>query len=205
MKYSNYDIVFQEVPDEITLAINIANCPHHCDGCHSPFLSEDIGRYIDDDIDAIIKKYEGMITCVCFMGGDQCVDDLLSLIKKVHSYGLKAALYSGIDDASLFEGKIEIGVNGQEAFTKPSGSFCSEMHANNRLFEVAAILDYLKIGSYKKELGGLATKGTNQHMYKREFCQVPMYDKENGRRIPGKTTIKYCWKDITYRFQKELK
>ena len=27
LKYANFDIVFQEVPDEVTLAINISNCP----------------------------------------------------------------------------------------------------------------------------------------------------------------------------------
>ena len=35
LKYANYDIVFQEVPDEVTLAINISNCPNH--------ISEPIG------------------------------------------------------------------------------------------------------------------------------------------------------------------
>ena len=35
LKYANFDVVFQEVPDEVTLAINITNCPNQCPGCHS--------------------------------------------------------------------------------------------------------------------------------------------------------------------------
>ena len=37
LKYANFDIVFQEVPDEVTLAINISNCPNQCVGCHSKY------------------------------------------------------------------------------------------------------------------------------------------------------------------------
>ena len=43
LKYVNTGIVFQEIPDEVTLAINISNCPCHCPGCHSKFLWEDGG------------------------------------------------------------------------------------------------------------------------------------------------------------------
>ena len=32
LNYYNYDIVCQEIPDEITLAINITGCPNHCQG-----------------------------------------------------------------------------------------------------------------------------------------------------------------------------
>ena len=36
-------VVFLEIPDEICCAINISNCPHRCDGCHSQYLRKDIG------------------------------------------------------------------------------------------------------------------------------------------------------------------
>ena len=49
VKYYNYDIVFAEIPDETTLALNITNCPNRCRGCHSPHLQKDIGRILDDD------------------------------------------------------------------------------------------------------------------------------------------------------------
>ena len=37
LKYVNTQEVFQEFPDEITLAINISKCPCHCRGCHSNY------------------------------------------------------------------------------------------------------------------------------------------------------------------------
>ena len=43
MKYVNESVVFAEIPDEVTLAINISNCPCRCPGCHSKFLWGDIG------------------------------------------------------------------------------------------------------------------------------------------------------------------
>ena len=44
VKYVNTEVVFEEIPDEITLAINVSNCPNQCPGCHSPYLREDIGE-----------------------------------------------------------------------------------------------------------------------------------------------------------------
>ena len=44
LKYANFDIVFQEVPEEVTLAINISNCPNQCPGCHSKYLWENKGK-----------------------------------------------------------------------------------------------------------------------------------------------------------------
>ena len=35
LKYVNTAVVFQEIPDEVTLAINISGCPCRCPGCHS--------------------------------------------------------------------------------------------------------------------------------------------------------------------------
>ena len=43
MKYVNTGVVFQEIPDETTLSINISNCPCHCMGCHSEYLWDDVG------------------------------------------------------------------------------------------------------------------------------------------------------------------
>ena len=70
MKYLDTKIVFQEVPDEISLAINITGCPCNCDGCHSPYLAEDTGEILSEKaLSALIEANLG-ITCVCFMGGD---------------------------------------------------------------------------------------------------------------------------------------
>ena len=64
LKYVNSDIVFQEIPDEVTLAINISNCPCHCPGCHSHYLWEDIGLPLNTNaIDAFVEEYGDRITC----------------------------------------------------------------------------------------------------------------------------------------------
>ena len=77
LKYHNYDIVFQEIPDEVTLAVNLTNCPHRCVGCHSPHLREDIGEVLNEKaMDSLLKKYGKQITCVCFMGGDGQAQDV---------------------------------------------------------------------------------------------------------------------------------
>lgn len=101
LKYLSTAIVFQEVPDEISLAINISGCPHRCEGCHSQHLWEYKGNYVSDDIESLIEKYDGYITCVCFMGGDQNLEELNELGELIHNKGLKVCLYSGDDTLKL--------------------------------------------------------------------------------------------------------
>ena len=86
MKVASYDIVFQEVPGEVTLALNISGCPCHCKGCHSPHLWEDTGEPLTTDLlDDLIARYAGLITCVAFMGGDQDPAEVLRLAEYVKS------------------------------------------------------------------------------------------------------------------------
>lgn len=101
LKYVNYEITFSEVPDEISLCINISNCPCHCKGCHSPYLAEDIGSELTlDSLHQLISDNKG-ITCVCFMGGDcspKEINHLASIVKEY--YNLKTAWYSGVQALS---------------------------------------------------------------------------------------------------------
>ena len=134
LKYYNYDIVFQEIPDEVTLAVNLTNCPHRCVGCHSPHLREDIGDVLNDrTLDSLLKKYGQQITCVCFMGGDGQANDVETLAKHLRQHSkLKVAWYSG----------------------------------NAMLPHNAQLFDYVKVGGYKPELGGLRSRTTNQRLYR---------------------------------------
>jgi len=97
LKYSNYEITFAEVPDEISLCINLTNCPHRCVGCHSPWLQKDSGiplTYVE--LVKLIKQNAG-VTCICFMGGDKEpweVVRLAKLIREDFEY-YKIAWYSG--------------------------------------------------------------------------------------------------------------
>lgn len=97
LRFHNYDIVFQEIPDEVTLAINITHCPNGCEGCHSPHLQQDIGEELSTSaIDTLLAKYADDITCFCFMGGDRDVTELERLAAYVREHSdLKIGWYSG--------------------------------------------------------------------------------------------------------------
>ena len=136
-KYYNAMVVFEEIPDEITLAINITNCPCHCKGCHSKFLWEDIGTELTfEELERLIKENDG-ITCVCFMGGDANPKEISELAKKItESYKqLRIGWYSGKDELSE---DIDI-----------------------------SLFNYIKIGHYDENLGGLNKETTNQRLYRR--------------------------------------
>lgn len=98
LKYKGYCIALQEVPNEISLTISISGCPHKCEGCHSKYLWEYDGNYITDDLPYLINKYQEYISCVCFMGGDQNMNELAALCNYAHTRGYKCCLYTGLDD-----------------------------------------------------------------------------------------------------------
>ena len=140
LRYTDYDIVFQEVPDEITLAINISNCPNRCKGCHSPYLLKDIGEPLtEENLSALLKKYGKAITCVCFMGGDASPADIEQLAEYLHRQTVapvKVGWYSGKSELSP---AIDLD-----------------------------FFEYIKLGPYIEHLGGLKSPTTNQRFYRIE-------------------------------------
>lgn len=144
LKYDGYAVVFQEVPNEVSLAINITGCPHRCKGCHSPHLWEDTGNSMLADLPYLLDKYSGLITCVCFMGGDHCPDELKTGCKLAHENGLKTCLYTGIESISDVES-----------------------------LNLADYFDYIKVGSYDELKGGLTSKTTNQRFYVNNMDGTP--------------------------------
>ena len=97
LKYLNTQVVFQEVPDEISLAINITQCPNRCKGCHSSYLQEDTGEVLSkSELSKLILNNKG-ITCILFMGGDNDRKYLNTLAKFIkNEYDLKVGYYSGL-------------------------------------------------------------------------------------------------------------
>lgn len=138
LKYVNTGVVFQEIPDETTLSVNISNCPNHCPGCHSRYLWEDVGEVLDEAaIDTILSQVQDHITCICFMGGDADMERVQQLSDYVHAAypGLKTGWYSG---------KIRLpGWVDRQKF------------------------DYIKIGPYIAHLGPLNKPTTNQRLYRK--------------------------------------
>ena len=99
LKYYSSAVVFQEIPDEITLAIEITGCPHRCQDCHSPWLREDIGEPLTPSVLLDLVKQHPDISCVCFMGGDASHSYICYLadVLRLNAPHLKIAMYSGDD------------------------------------------------------------------------------------------------------------
>ena len=137
LKCCSYDVVCQEIPDEITLAVNISGCPNRCPGCHSPWLWEDEGEDLTEELlSALMDRYASAVTCFCFMGGDADPAEVERLARRIRDAypHLKTAWYSGRESL-------------------PDG------------FDLK-VLDFLKLGPYKAELGALKSPSTNQALYR---------------------------------------
>lgn len=136
LKYLNTQVTFAEIPDEITLCINITGCRIGCKGCHSSYLAEDIGEALNTiELFTLIDAANG-ITCVCFMGGDSDPEwvNRLALETKFYRPDLKIAWYSGRQELS------------------------NKINLDN--------FDYIKLGPYDQNIGGLSSPTTNQVFYK---------------------------------------
>ena len=137
LKYVNTGVVFQEIPDEVTLAINISNCPCRCPGCHSRYLWDDVGLPLTTGaIDAFVEQYGRDITCIAFMGGDaepKAVGQLAQYIHEEHPQ-FHVAWYSGRTVISPLADRQDF--------------------------------DYIKIGPYIRHLGPLKSPTTNQRLYR---------------------------------------
>ena len=172
LKYVPEDtqVVFEEIPDEVTLAINVSNCPHHCPGCHSPYLQENVGEDLyGETLIKLITENEG-VTCILFMGEGKDEDALFKLIDLLrHFYGnsIKIGLYTGSNHVSEF------------------------------LWEN---LDYIKLGPYIEELGPLNNPTTNQRLYKYDkdyFNEYPSYMIDGKYRANWRDITERFWRKGT--------
>jgi len=124
-------IVFQEVPNQISLCFCVTGCPLRCEGCHSPELrNPELGEILfPKDYHDLLLKYKGLATNVLFMGGEWYPKLLGEYLDIAQVTGYTTCLYTG-------------------EYIVP----------NN----ILAYLDYIKVGPYKIEKGGLSSKDTNQ-------------------------------------------
>jgi anaerobic ribonucleoside-triphosphate reductase activating protein len=136
MKYVDTKIVFRELPDEITLAINISGCPCHCPGCHSSYLSEDIGTPLNPQtLQQLIQDKSG-ITAICLMGGDAYPFEIAGIAQWIKQHtDLHVGWYSGRQELP------------------PDISLSLEY------------FNYIKLGPYVESLGPLDNPNTNQRLY----------------------------------------
>ena len=88
-------VVLEEIPDRVSLAVDISNCRGNCTGCHSPFLKKDIGRELTPEvIDTLVADNFG-VNCFLFLGEGRDPETLWDLADHVRSLGLEVAVYSG--------------------------------------------------------------------------------------------------------------
>ena len=137
LKYLNTQVTFTEVPDEITLCINITGCKNGCKNCHSSYLAQDIGKPLNkSSLSELIEGNKG-VSCVSFMGGDNDAIHLVALASWVKTHtNLKVAWYSGRQELA--------------------GIVARQLQW----------FDFIKLGPYKEEFGPLNSRTTNQRFYK---------------------------------------
>ena len=156
LKYVDSVVTFSEIPDEITLCINISNCPCHCKGCHSSYLAEDIGEELNiDSLHELISNNKG-ITCISFMGGDSNpkeVDHLASIVKEY--YSLKTAWYSGVQALSKDFNIEPFSFIKLGPYIEELGPLNSKT-TNQRLYRI--VLDYYDDGTSGYELEDITHK-----------------------------------------------
>lgn len=103
IRFATQQIVWQEVPHETSLAFLITGCPLGCKGCHSvESWKRGSGQILTEIyLTEQLKKYQGFITCVLFMGGEWLPEKLLPLLKLARNQGLETCLYTGLERHEL--------------------------------------------------------------------------------------------------------
>lgn len=158
MYFSEPQIVFQEVPDEISLALSISGCDLGCKGCHS---AQTWGythgeKLTEEKIINFINKYKGMFSCFLFYGGEWLEEELIVFFSIIKKHNIKICLYTGL---TFDEFKL-------------------------KNYQLLNYLDFLKVGRWIKERGGLNSLTTNQI-----FLSVKK-DRDN-----------FIFKNLNYKFQ----
>lgn len=136
LRFTREQIVWQEVPGEVSLAFLISGCQLHCKGCHSSdSWQAQCGTMLTKAyLQERLTQYQGLISCVLFMGGEWQANTLYSLLDLTQQAGLKTCLYTGLEEAELI----------QQAPL------------------LLSKLTFLKTGRWQAELGGLDSATTNQ-------------------------------------------
>ena len=151
LRYTDTQVVFREVPGEITLAVNISGCPVRCPECHSKWLWEDRGLELTEEKLRLLVSANRGVSCVALMGGDAHPKETVRLLASVKARfpELKTCWYSG---RSL---------------------------VRDRLFLADCPPDYLKVGPFDPAYGPLDSPNTNQRMYRITRKEDGAYDYED--------------------------
>lgn len=136
LKYLETMVTFSEFPTEVALCINISGCPIKCPDCHSKQLWEDVGTNLTISNVVNLIEQNKGISLVGLMGGD--ADSL-------HINAIASYIKDHYPDIKVgwYSGKPKLSKN-----------------------IILRNFDYIKLGPYIKDKGGLDSKTTNQRFYK---------------------------------------
>lgn len=134
-------VVFQEVPDEISLCFLITGCNIGCKGCHSSeSWNPTSGFHLSlEHFTKKISEYKDMVSCILFLGGEWESRTLSHFLTVAKNHGYKTCLYTGLE--------------------------LNEFMSNEDTKSLLSCLDFLKTGKWVSELGGLNSLTTNQRFY----------------------------------------
>lgn len=135
LKFYSKQVVFQEVPNEISISFSIAGCPLKCPGCSwKTAVSSMLEKQLTDEYYyKALEEYTNLASCVLFYGGEWDKQDLIHKLQIAKSMNYKTCLYTGL------------------TFKKVDK-------------EIIDNLDYIKVGPYIAALGGLDSPKTNQKL-----------------------------------------
>lgn len=132
MFYSYPQEVLQEVPGEISLALSISGCPLRCKGCHSQ--------------ETYKKDF-----------GKELTEQELDRLLKKHKHISCVLFYGGEWEIDTLTNYL-IKIKNKGLKTALYSGFELDFFSN----EFLKHLDFIKVGSYIEELGGLGSENTNQ-------------------------------------------
>ncbi|MDO5668086.1 MAG: anaerobic ribonucleoside-triphosphate reductase activating protein [Alcaligenaceae bacterium] len=133
LRYRHEEVVWIEVPGEVSLAYQFTGCPLRCKGCHSADTWKvNSGQLLSlDYFSQRLQQYKHLISCVLFMGGEWLSEQLVPYLQLAKDNNLKTCLYTGLEKEQV-----------------PT--------------QLLPLLDYLKTGPWIPELGGLDNPNSNQ-------------------------------------------
>ena len=141
LRYSGQDILFREIPGEISLAFYITGCPHNCKGCHwtkynIPNDQEQFDVLNISHIEDQLYKYSGFISNVLFFGGDWEPEILEQMAIFIKNYKLKTSLYTGLTMVELADSCITWNCWDYIKFGPWTGKPLSDKNTNQRLIDI---------------------------------------------------------------------
>lgn len=139
LHYTEFCLSPYEVPGEQSLCIYISGCINKCPNCHYPELQmPDNGEVLSIYYADIVELYLEQASCVCFLG----------------------------EGTGLAEEKEELVAYAEYAHAKKLKT-CLYSGRDTFIETWMLIFDYIKLGSYREELGTLDSPTTNQCMYRK--------------------------------------